>query len=289
MRKVSGTVVPSRSARKASALAAGLLWAAGLGGQPAPHADVTIVAGDFFFRAPRTVVGGRTTIRLRNLGPRFHHAVLLQLGPGEARELAVARAKAWVGDPDRPIPGTVSVGGPEGRMPSGDSFITVELAPGEYLIVCTIPLSDGAPHASRGMYAPLTVTARRVASPQRASTPDLVIRMTEYAYTPSAERLRSGWRTIRVENAGRAEHIAEVAVLKPGRNATDLLRWAEGGFRAEDEPMTTVGGTTRLAPGRRSDVRLQLEKGRYVIFCMLHGPGGRQHLRLGMIRELTVE
>jgi uncharacterized cupredoxin-like copper-binding protein len=270
-------------------LAAGLLWVAALGAQHAPRADVTIVAGDFFFRAPRTVVGGRTTIRLRNLGPRFHHAVILQLRPGEARDSAVARAKAWVGDPDHAIPGTVSVGGPEGRMPTGDSFVTTDLAPGEYLIICTIPLSDGAPHASRGMYAPLTVTTRRAASLRNTPAPDLVVRMTEYAYTPSAGRLRSGWRTIRVENAGRAEHIAEVGVLKPGRSATDLLRWAEGGFRAEDEPKITVGGTTRLAPGRSSDVRLQLHPGHYVIFCMLHGPAGRQHLRLGMIKELTVE
>lgn len=132
-----------------------------LGAQRAPRADITIVAGDFFFRAPRTAPAGRTTIRLRNLGPGFHHAVLLRLEPGESREAAVERVRRWAGDPDRPIPGTVSVGGPEGRMPSGDSFTTVDLEPGEYLIVCTIPLDDGTPHAARGMYAPLSVTARR--------------------------------------------------------------------------------------------------------------------------------
>lgn len=289
MRKASPRPGPGLSTLAVITGAAGMLSAAALGAQRAPRADLTIVAGDFFFRAPRTAPGGRTTIRLRNLGPRFHHAVLLRLEPGESREAAVERVRRWAGDPDRPIPGTVSVGGPEGRMPSGDSFATVDLEPGEYLIACTIPIDDGAPHAARGMYAPLTVTAPPDAPTPRAPAPDIVVRMTDYAYTLSRERLRPGWRTLRVENAGRAEHIAEIAALKPGRRAADMLRWAEGGFRAAEEPKTTVGGSTRLAVGRASDVRIYFAPGRYVIFCMLHGPGDRQHLKLGMLKELTVE
>jgi len=184
----------------------------------------------------------------------------------------------------------VSIGGPEGRMPSGDSFATVDLESGEYLIICTIPLDDGTPHAAKGMYAPLTVTRRRNGPPaQRDLAPDLVVRMTDYAYTLSTDRLQAGWRTMRVHNDGPAEHIAEIGILKTGRSAGEMLQWANGGFRDAQNPKTTLGGSTRLAVGRSDDIRIYLAPGRYVFFCMLHGPGDRHHLKLGMLKELIVE
>jgi hypothetical protein len=60
-----------------------------------------------------------------------------RLASPDSADAVIARLRDRV--TDRPIPGTTSIGGPEGRMPSGESYVTVDLEPGEYLIVCTIP------------------------------------------------------------------------------------------------------------------------------------------------------
>lgn len=264
-----------------------------LHGQRGPTADLVVETADFSFRTPRSAAEGRTTIRLHNLGPSFHHVVLLRLRRGESRDAVLTRIQSRRGDPDAAIPGATSIGGPEGRMPSGDSYVTVDLAAGEYLIVCTIPADDGVPHAAKGMYVPLTVAARPPRAGSKSAAidsmrPDIVLRATDYSYTMSRDRVAPGWRLIRVENAGPAEHIAEIARLNAGKTASDALMWASRGFDGAP-PMTTVGGTTRLNVGGASLVWLNLAKGRYAIYCMLHGPGDRQHIRLGMIKELIVE
>ena len=256
--------------------------------QGAPVPSLTIQAGDYYFRAPRSIPAGWTTIRLENHGPGFHHAVLLRLQAGQSRAAALTRILERRGDPDRAIDGTVSIGGPEGHMPSGDSFVSVFLEAGEYLIVCMIPLADGAPHAARGMYAPLTVTA---AKPPLAAAPraDLVLRMTDYAYAVSHARVAAGWRTIRVDNAGGTEHIAEVARLKPGRSVEDVWRWFRGELPDSLEPVTTIGGSTRVATSGVSYMHLPLTPGHYVVYCMLQDQHRRPHVALGMFGELTVE
>lgn len=160
-----------------------------------PIAQVTIDAGDYYFRAPAQTTEGWTTIRLRNRGPSFHHVVVLRLGPEASKDSVLARVITRRGDPDARIVGSLSVGGPEGRMPSGDSYTTVKLDPGTYLLVCTIPLADGAPHASRGMSTELTVLPRTPS--ERASRPpaaDLDVRLLDRFCAPAGEP--SAWRML---------------------------------------------------------------------------------------------
>ena len=254
-------------------------------GRRAPVAQLTIEAADFSFRAPRFASAGWTTIRLKNGGPSFHHVVLLRLKPGESRDSVLTRTIARQGDPDSPIPGAVSVGGPEGHMPAGDSYATVNLVVGEYLIVCLIPSSNGRNHAARGMFAPLTVVPG-LASQLAAPPSDLVVSLSDYSFGLSKTEVQAGWRTLRVENAGPAEHIAELARLQDGRTAADLLRWLAG---ATAEPIVTVGGSTRVAVGGMSFVHVNLQRGRYVLLCMLQDRGDRQHVALGMFKEFTVK
>lgn len=147
-------------------------------------------------------------------------------------------------------------------MPTGDSFATINLTPGQYLIVCTIPLKDGSPHAAKGMWAPLTVvpaTSMRTRSQRPAA--DVNVRLTDYAYTISRDTLRAGWRVFRVENAGPAEHIAEIARLRDGRTAADMLEWADRNFAPSAEPKTTIAGSSRLSVGEVSYVRVELRPG----------------------------
>lgn len=254
-----------------------------------PIAQVTIEAGDYYFRAPAQTTEGWITIRLRNRGPSFHHVVLLRISPDASKDSVLARVTTRRGDPDARIVGSLSVGGPEGRMPSGDSYTTVKLDPGTYLLVCTIPLADGAPHATKGMSTELTVLPRTAGgAASRPPAADLDVHLLDYAYTMSRVTLRPGWRTIRVENAGPSEHIAELARLKEGHTAADMLGWAAANFPSATEPKLTISGSTRLSVGQASYIHVNLAPGRYVFFCMLHDGKNRQHVKLGMLREFRV-
>jgi plastocyanin len=142
------------------------------------------------------------------------------------------------------------------------------------------------------MYRRLTVRPGAAANPGREpplAEPDMVIQATDYSYTLSTDRLESGWRTIRFHNAGAVEHIAEVALLKPGKTAAKLLEWVRNGLDPADSPKTTIGGSTRLATGRSSDIHIYVRPGRYVVFCMLHIPRGPQHVLVGMVKKFVVE
>lgn len=91
-----------------------------------------------------------------------------------------------------------------------------------------------------------------------------------------------------MENAGPSEHIAELARLKDGHTAADVLRWAAAGFPSVTEPTLTIGGSTRLSVGQASYIHVNLVPGRYVIYCMLNEARNRQHVTLGMLREFRV-
>jgi hypothetical protein len=51
------------------------------------------------------------------------------------------------------------IGGVAGTARSTTSFITLDLTPGEYVMVCFVPDSkDGKPHTAHGMVKPFTVS-----------------------------------------------------------------------------------------------------------------------------------
>ena len=55
----------------------------------------------------------------------------------------------------------VDVGGPNSPMPGGESSATLDLEPGNYVLVCVIPaMTDGQPHFMKGMVKEIIVAAR---------------------------------------------------------------------------------------------------------------------------------
>jgi hypothetical protein len=68
-----------------------------------------------------------------------------------------------------------------------------------------------------------------------------------------------------------------------------MFKWAAGDFAASAEPTVTIGGSTRVAVGGVSYVHAHLTPGRYVVFCMLNDASNRQHIKLGMLKEFTVQ
>lgn len=280
----------------AVALAAGR---PGIGQRSAPRADFTVTAGDYSLHLPPTVPAGWRTVRFRNSGREFHHAVFLRVRDARAADSALAVLATWREDWDRPVAGTRSIGGVEGSLiltgtearPGEDTYATLDLQPGLYLVVCMIP-SGGVLHVNRGMHALLRVTPPRARDGGASSppTPDATLRASDYSYRLAPRGLAPGWRLVEVTGAGPAEHVAEFARLRPGRTLADVLappRRAAGG--ADDDPeAAVVGGTTRLAAGARAFVWLHLSRGTYVVQCPLHTPAHQSHVRRGMVAELQV-
>lgn len=258
-----------------------------------PHADFTLTAGDHYFRMPESVTAGWKTIRFHNAGSEFHHAVFLRVQNAAQADSALAALRDWREDVDRAVPHGVSVGGVEGSLeitpgkerPGADTYVTLNLEEGYYLVLCMIPGEDGL-HASRGMHARLRVTsARRVRGGAFPPRPDAILRASDYSFQLMPQRLRAGWRLLEVMNLGPADHVADVARLRPGRKLADIVTPTDG---APDPEAAVVGGSTRMSPGRRSFVWLYLTPGTYVVTCPLRNAAHRMHVSMGMIATLQV-
>ena len=119
-----------------------------------PQADVVMKLVDYDFELSKPIPAGRHTIRVDNAGPQEHEVVIVKLDSGkEAIDFAVWGEK-MVGKP----PGTLH-GGVSGIMPGGKAFLDVDLAPGEYGLICFVPDSkDGKGHYRHGMAKKVTVS-----------------------------------------------------------------------------------------------------------------------------------
>ena len=109
---------------------------------PADPTVVEVTATDYAFAMPDTLPSGVTTFRLINQGAELHHLVLTRIPDGMT-------AADFARLPEGPPPaGTVMVGGPNPATPGGTVEATLDLAPGQYTVVCIIPSPDGKAHVT---------------------------------------------------------------------------------------------------------------------------------------------
>lgn len=251
-------------------------------GDPGP-AEVRVRTYDFAFDMPDTIAGGVTTIRLVNDGPDFHHVWLVRLEEGSSEEAILADLAAH-----RPLPAhAVAVGGPNTPgMPGEATVATLDLQPGDYLVVCVIPgMHDGELHVAKGMVKRLTVVppSRSASLPQA----DIVMTLDDYRFDLS-EAIGRGRQLIRVVNAARQAHEVVVVRLEPGRSAHDFLAFLQA---PEGEPPgRLMGGTTWLDHGESNIIELDFDAGEYALLCFVPDEGdGQLHLAHGMIRQFRVD
>jgi hypothetical protein len=112
----------------------------------APSTDGRIELVDFSFVAP-DLTAGTHTLEVVNHGTQTHEAQLIRLNPGATVEAFMA---ALAPGATAPPPG-VLLGGSGALSPGVHSYWPVTLTPGNYLLVCFVPDSTGAPHAAKGM------------------------------------------------------------------------------------------------------------------------------------------
>jgi hypothetical protein len=98
----------------------------------APDATLTLTDRGFALGAPLTA--GRHVLRVRNQGAQVHEVLVARLAPGATAEQALN----WFEGKQGPSP-MVPVGGAVGLARGEYNDVPLDLAPGEYALLCRQP------------------------------------------------------------------------------------------------------------------------------------------------------
>ena len=124
----------------------------------APEADVTVDLVDFNFGIPAEVESGPKVWQINNKGTQWHEMGIVKLSEGASVDDVLAMLQSEE-QPDGPPPfEEVAFWAP--NSPGETGWVTWDLPPGEYTVICFLPdlAGDMTPHAAHGMVAQLTVT-----------------------------------------------------------------------------------------------------------------------------------
>ena len=242
---------------------------------------VTIHATNYKFTGPSEIPAGMTTFQLVNDGPGFHHLQIIRFDSGKT----LADFEAAMKSHGPPPHWMAFVGGPNAPSPTLQANATVDLAPGNYAVVCFVDIPEKMPHAAKGMVMPLTVTKGTVAR-NTAPTSDLEITLRDYAFTISGP-VTAGKHTFVVRTEASQPHELELIKLAPGKTAKDMLTWMEkmGG----PPPGEGLGGIAALIPGTTNYFTADLTAGDYLLICFVpDSKDGKPHFTKGMMQVVTV-
>lgn len=245
-----------------------------------PLQEITIETTDHAYAGPARIEAGLVRVRMANAGPELHHVTIVRIPESGSLEDLVANTS----DHGMMPPGYEAVGGPNAVNPGAESVTDLELEAGSYALICLIPSPDGVPHFRKGMVAPLEVVAAE-GGVRAADAWDRTLTLGEYAFswdTPPT----AGHQRIRVENVGTEGHEVFIARLAEGKNAQDLLAWIEK--PDGPPPGDALGGVGFMAQGRWNVMDLDLQPGRYALYCFVPAPDGAPHFVHGMMQELEI-
>jgi hypothetical protein len=246
---------------------------------------VTISAADYKFDAPDSIPAGLTTVRLMNGGNEMHHVMLFRLTDGHTAADMVTAIKTAKGPgiPEWAIP----VGGPNSPGPTGQAEATLDLTPGNYVMICVIPAADGVPHVMKGMARPITVTSTGATSAAAEPKADMTVKLVDYAFE-MPETVTAGRHTIRVENAGGQPHEIFIVQLAPGKTAQDLVTYVQK--MTGPPPGRPLGGVTFMAKDAVNYITVDLPPGEYGFFCFVpDAKDGQPHSAHGMVKQFTIK
>ena len=129
---------------------AALVGCSGGAGAKPPTAQVSVWAKDFKLRLSRTTwPAGRVSVRFENDGPDTHE-MLLFAAPDNSADAMPMRSDGETVDEDSPL--LRSVVDEAGTPPGGSRTVTVDLAPGHYVVLCNM-----SGHYMAGMWQDVTV------------------------------------------------------------------------------------------------------------------------------------
>jgi hypothetical protein len=223
-----------------------------------------------------------TTFNLVNAGQTFHHMIVARLDSGKT----ITDLNAALASHGPPPAWLVMIGGPNAPDPQGgEANATMDLRPGNYVMICMVDTPDRVPHVAKGMMHAFTVIDPGSSAP--APKADVTIVLADYRFDISAP-VTAGKRTFEVRTDAPQAHEIELIKLAPGKTQNDLLQWME---KMEGPPPgSAIGGIAPLVPGRTAYFTADMEPGEYVLVCFLPNPTDptRMHFMDGMIQTIKV-
>jgi len=244
---------------------------------------VTVRARDFAFDAPSEIAGGTVTFQFFNDGPNLHHVQLIRLSDGKTLADLQGAMKA-----PGPLPAWATVaGGPNAVDPGHEITETIEVAPGDYAIICFVDTPDHVPHVMKGMAHPLHVNPAPAGAAAVPATPaDLTITLSDYNFDLS-DSVTAGTKSIDVVVSPGQPHELVIFRLLPGKTMQDFMQW--GATYQGPLPGNVLGGTTAAVSGIPQRITVDFTPGEYVLICFVpDATDGKPHMMHGMVRTFTV-
>lgn len=251
-------------------------------GAAAAMPELMIHAHDFTYDLPEQVAAGIIRISLMSDGKEPHHAQLARLNDGVTQEQFLAALQEGE---EAMFPLVSFAGGPAPIDAGGSQSVLMELAAGNYVVLCFVPSADGMPHMAKGMIGFFEV----VAGENRTAAPiaDATVEMLDFSYK-LPEDIQAGKQLWSVVNRGEQLHEINLMKLAEGKTMDDVMAWVMQ--PAGPPPFMNVGGFQGINPGATGWMELDLAAGEYIAICHIPDPAtGKAHEELGMILPFTVQ
>ncbi|MGD9891882.1 MAG: hypothetical protein AB7R89_29750 [Dehalococcoidia bacterium] len=242
---------------------------------------INIVAKEYSFDAPSTVSTGIVTMTLQNQGAEPHHAQLVRLNDGVTAE---AFGGALMQGPEAAFPLVSFEGGPSVVGTGGSAQVTLDLAAGNYMMLCFVENEEGVPHLALGMIKPFQVAP----PPSTAQAPQASGEVILKDFSFEVPTIQAGERTLKVTNQGPQAH--EMAVVRADAPLEQVMQALAN---LDEEPpfeIADFGGMQAIDAGKSGWVTMNFTPGSYVLFCFVPDPEtGLPHVELGMVDAFSVE
>lgn len=244
---------------------------------------ITVIARDYSFEVPETIPAGRVKFVLRNEGFEAHSAQLYRLND----EINIDRFRAAMDDGIASEREVATVLGGPANVDRGKTGPPVEvlLEPGDYVVVCWLLGAGGTAHAFRNMVQTFRVTSSADRQPTSPPT-DGTFELSEYEIVVPEDF--DGTGRYRVVNRGGEWH--ELVILKLGRkqSADDALAHITGARLQYPPPYTSRGGVSGLEVGGEAVLEMDLQPGKYLLYCAVPDVHEVYHARRGMWKVVSV-
>lgn len=260
---------------------------------PATHVAV-VHTKDFAFDAPDSVSAGWTNFHLINDGPAIHHMQFVRVDSGKTMQDVVTAMDAVIAGKAPPPAWLTIIAGPNAPNPGGsESDAMVNLAAGNYALLCLVDIPGHVAHFDKGMVRPLKVTAAS-GTPAAEPTADITLTLADYKFETTGPLTTAGTHTFKVTNAGPQVHEVEIIRFSPGKTMKDLGEFMAAAMGpnppAGPPPADLIGGLSAGQPKQVAYFTANLTPGKYAMLCFISdAKDGKPHMEHGMVREFEVK
>ena len=249
--------------------------------------EVVIKAADFSFDAPDQIEAGLVSLRLENVGHEDHHMQLVRLNDGVTLEQLEAALQQG---PEAALALVTLAGGVGRATPNHHEQVVLNLAEGQYVMLCFFAGKDGVPHLAKGMLRPIQVVARIAQTTTQEPQAEVSVILKDFTFEiPS--NIKAGRHTWKVTNQGPQPHEMFFIKLADGQTMADVMAFMASPTNEDAAPpFEEVGGTAALGAGQTGWVDLDLPAGDYVALCFVpDATTGKAHAEMGMMTPFSVK